>query len=337
MTADPIEGWSIGIESVNLFVEFVYSAMCKVDTADYFAGSFSSVVDRMGEAGATDAELRRYRKTADQATESVALMDAEAVQAASLTPVLLRAAAFDSTLMRMEEQWKAAAQCVGRIDKLWIRLTRSAVPGARRAASLAVDALAERAYWSDQEAHDKDPSEGNRHAGRAMSSDHLDELFNDASSLLATGDVALERRAAVLTRSAKSMLISLVGVLTHVQAQAPAMMTVRPVHRPQRFVRFIALPDGTGLIESVGNAGVEKAEQITPSERKVLLEMGFAPPTRRKHERNWRIGVELSLTGVPVILARVLERVHGLAKGDPLEVVTARLGDDDEWTDQSER
>lgn len=331
MMADPIEGEAMGIDYVILFVEFVYSAMCKADTAGYFAGFFSSVVDRMGEAGARDAELRRHRKVADQATDLVGLMEAEAVQAASLTPVLLRAAAFDSAMMRMDEQWKAAAQCVGRIDKLWTRLTSSSVPGARRAASLAVDALAERAYASDQEAHDKEPSAGNPHAGGAMSSDDLDELFNDASSLLATGDVALERRAAVPTRSAKSMLISLVGVLAHVQAQAPAMMTVRPVHRPQRFVRFIALPDGTGLIESVGNAGVEKAEQITPSERKVLLEMGFAPPTRRKYERNWRVGVqEISLTGVPVTLALVLERVHGLAKGDPLEVVTAHLGDDHE-------
>jgi hypothetical protein len=54
----------MGVEYVNFFVEMVYSALCTADTADYSAGCFSSVVNRMGKAGATDAELRRYRKGA---------------------------------------------------------------------------------------------------------------------------------------------------------------------------------------------------------------------------------------------------------------------------------
>ena len=96
------------------------------------------------------------------------------------------------------------------------------------------------------------------------------------------------------------------------------MVTVRPVACPHRFVRFTAQPDGSALIESVGNDG-----KLTSAERASLRELGFEPPTRRVRERNWRmVRADVSLPGIVMVMTVVLQRVHGVAVGDRLEILT---------------
>lgn len=191
--------------------------------------------------------------------------------------------------------------------------------------SLAFDALAHQAYRHTLQAPGGDRSVAGRSAGENMAPDMLEELFSDGSRLLATGEASLVRTDPVPTRSAKAMLMSLVGVVAHVQAQAPAMMTVFPVARPRRFVRFIVLPDGSGQLESVGSAGLDKTDRLSAAEKRTLVEFGFAAPTRRLHEQNWHLATpEVSLLEIPVIVTQVLERVHGLTKGERLQVSTRR-------------
>lgn len=321
MELEPIEGESLGSDYVQMFVEFVYSAMCTADTAGYFTGAFRSVVDRLDDLGIAGAELARYRKVIERATGLVQAMETEAVKAAELTPVLLRAAAFDAVPMRMDEQWRLAVHHVERIGALWSRLTGSAVPGARRAASLAVHALAYAEFQRRQKADSTHPSGDGIALGAGWEADVLDDLFNDATNLLATTANTLPRVDAVPTKNPRAMLDSLVGVVAHLRAQTPAVMTVFASRRPQRFVRVHALQDGTALIESVGNAGLDEGEKITAAQRKVLVALGFKPPSQRKHERNWRLSApELSLIAIPVTVSEVMVRVHGLSQGESLRV-----------------
>ena len=243
------------------------------------------------------------------------------MQAAELTPVLLRAAAFDAGPMRMDEQWRLAARHVERIDSLWSRLTGSVVPGARRAASLAVHALAYAEYQRADNSGSTRPSADGVVLGAGWATDVLEDLFNDATNLLATDVNALPLVDAVPTKTPWAMLDSLVGVVAHLRAQTPAVMTVFASRRPQRFVRVHAMQDGTALIESVGNAGLGEGQKITAAQRKVLLDLGFKPPTQRKRERNWRLSApELSLIAIPVSVSEVMVRVHGLSQGESLRV-----------------
>ena len=329
MDVEPIEGEALGVEVVDMFMEFVYAAMCTADTAGYVANVFASVVDCLAGLGLPEAEMHRYRAAVGRATSLVTRMESDATAAASLAPAYLLAAAFDSSLSGYGAQWNSAVRHVARIDDCWDRLTGSAVPVARRATSLAFDALAHQAYRKTQPT----PAEGGAVATRSpredMPADVLEELFADAARLLATGSTSLVRHAPVPTRSARAMLMSLVGVVTHLQAQAPAMMTVFPVARPRRFVRFIVLPDGTGQLESVGDAGLDKTDRLTAAQKKTLVGFGFAAPTRRRHERNWHLATPgVSLTEIPVLIAQVLERVHGLTKGERLKVFTSHFDGD---------
>ena len=320
MDLAPIEGESLGSDYVQMFVEFVYGAMCTADTADYFTGAFRSVVDRLDDLGIGGAELARYRKAIERAAGLVQAIETEAVKAAELAPALLRAAAFDTTPMRMDEQWRLAVRHVERIGTLWNRLAGSAVPGARRAASVAVHALAYAEYERNQK-RSTQPSGDEVALGARWEADVLDDLFNDATNLLATNANTLPRVDAVPTKTPRAMLDSLVGVVAHLRAQTPAVMTVFASRCPQRFVRVHALQDGTALIESVGNAGLGEGDTITAAQRKVLLELGFKPPTQRKHERNWRLPApELSLIAIPVTVSEVMVRVHGLSQGESLKV-----------------
>lgn len=326
MEFEPIEGESLGSDYVQMFVEFVYSAMCTADSADYFVGAFRCLVDTLEDLGIAGAELARYRKVIERAGGLVQAMEAEAVKAAELTPVLLRAAAFDAVPTRMDRQWSLAVRRVERINGMWSRLIGSTVPGARRAASVAVHALASRKYQSTEEEVSTRPSAGDIALGAGWAEEALEDLFNDATNLLATDANTLPRVDAVPTSTPRAMLDSLVGVVAHLRAQTPAMMTVVGSKRPQRFVHVCALQDGTVLIESVGNGALDESEKITAAERNVLLDLGFKPPTPRKHGPNWRLlAPELSLISIPVTVTELMVRVHGLSKGGSLKVEVDRL------------
>lgn len=116
MDAEPIESEALDLVVVDMFMEFVYTAMCKVDSASYVADVFMSVVDCLADLGLPAAEVSRYRSTVERATALVTRMDSAAVAAASLAPAHLQSAAFDSALSGYETTWISAARHVGQID-----------------------------------------------------------------------------------------------------------------------------------------------------------------------------------------------------------------------------
>lgn len=86
-------------------------------------------------------------------------------------------------------------------------------------------------------------------------------------------------------------------------------------------MRFSLSSEGEGLIESTGNHGIDKSERLSAAERAAITTMGFAAPTRRVHERHWRLATPgNSVAGIAAAVTGVLGMVHGLKWGDRIEV-----------------
>lgn len=314
MRVEPIEGESIDVFPVHDYVGCVYAAMQRADSAGYVQSTFSSLVDRLEALEATAGEMARYRRTVEKGTLVVERVKAESIRAASLTPRFFEAAAFDSALDRFTMQWALAGAAITRVNKGWDQLITSVIPAARDAAGFAAAqqfaAVRAGSVGSDTELTDEDAV----------------DMLELALSLLATGDAQLERRDVVRVTSLESTIGALAGPIAHVVARAPAMVTMRPVDRPNRFVRLSILLEDDGLIESVGNHGLEESDRLTTTEKRKLAELGLGPPTRRGSERNWRLRTPgTSIPGIAEAMLAALWLAHGVNPKDRVEIVTERI------------
>ncbi|MUH49989.1 MAG: hypothetical protein F2789_02155 [Actinobacteria bacterium] len=224
---DELESQAMDASYVTSFVEYVYGSLCSADIVGNYVEVLIEQVDCMGDFGATKAELARYRKMIDRAAVLVDRIEAEAVEAAALVPLLLRAAVFEGGLDVMSGQWKAAARYAQRITVLWERLVRLATPCARRSVALVLG---------------------------LPSAEEQRVVYDRASILLLASRAGIVRSDVLTVTSLEATVTALAGATFHVIAQQPAVLTVHPVDRPQSIVKFIAIGEGRWAIESEGTS-----------------------------------------------------------------------------------
>lgn len=314
----PYVGWNMrswqGPMHVEDFLDSVYELMYSAESAREYVEVVGMLLDECERVGSDAAGVRHHRRAFERASKPLLIaMRAEAVKVSELTPAFVRACVLDGGDGDTSDVRQQLDEHAEQLDDLWLKLVKSAIPAARRAAGDAVYCLAIIAHAKQT----KEKSTAPLSKGDAMN------LLNAAVAVMEVKFWAIEQVDQLKVMSGRTLLDALAGVIVHMQTQSRTTMVLTAKRRPDVSIRVAVRHGEPTRVEVIGKLTPVEGGPSVAKQRAALRALGCEAPTRKADDRAWhRSFDELSPIEIPMLIANLLEQVVGVPLGETVRVET---------------